>query len=91
MNAFIYSSTYLKQNLGMAAAAVYISNNGSLVIIRNTISLLGMSTIEKAYYNTGTGSIIFGNNLSIPSATGPTAYQISGTLNVNKFATLIST
>jgi hypothetical protein len=90
MNAFIYTSTYLKQNLGMAAAAVYISNNGSLVIISNTVSLLGMATVEKAYYNTGTGVIIFGNNQSTSSNAGLTATGISGTLNVNKFATTVS-
>jgi hypothetical protein len=91
MNAFIYSSTYLKQNIGMTAAAVYISNNGSLVIISNTVSLLGMSTIEKAYYNTGSGVIIFGNNQSTSSNAGLTATGISGILNVSKFATTEST
>jgi hypothetical protein len=39
-----------------------------------------------AFYNTGSGVIIFGSNISTSSLAGTSASGISGTLNVNKFA-----
>jgi hypothetical protein len=84
-NAFVYSSADAKRNTD-TASAIYMSSTGSLVVLFNTVGLSGLPTGQMAFYNTGSGVIIFGSNISTSSLAGTSASGISGTLNVNKFA-----
>jgi hypothetical protein len=84
-NAFVYSSAGTKRNID-GAAAINITENGSLVSLNNIMSLSGLPTGQMAIYNTGSGVVVFGNNISTSSPLGTSATGISGTLNVNKFA-----
>lgn len=84
-NAFVYSSSGTKRNTD-SASAVNMTSTGSLVALNNIMSLTGLPTGQMAIYNTGTGVVLFGNNISTSSPLGTSASGISGTLNVNKFA-----
>ena len=85
-NAFIYSTANAKLNANTACGVNMASGSGSLVIVNNFFSLSGVSQLEKAVLNSGSGVVIFGNNVSSSSAAGLSAYTIAGTLNVSKFA-----
>jgi hypothetical protein len=50
------------------------------------MALTGLPDGQMAIYNTGSGVVLFGNNISTSSPLGTSATGISGTLNVNKFA-----
>jgi hypothetical protein len=84
-NAFVYSSAGTKRNID-GASAISMTESGSLVALNNIMSLTGLPTGQMAIYNTGSGVVLFGNNISTSSLLGTTATGISGTLNVNKFA-----
>lgn len=88
-NAFVYSSVGAKRNAD-TASGIYMnaaSAGGSLVIAQNIFSLTGLPSGQNAVQNNSAGGVvIFGNNISTSSAAGTSAYDISGTLNVTKFA-----
>jgi len=84
-NAFLYSSAGAKRNTD-TASAIYMTSSGSLVALFNTVGLTGLPAGQMAFYNTGSGVIIFGSNISTSSLAGSSATGISGVLNTTKFA-----
>jgi len=84
-NAFLYSSAGAKRNTD-TASAIYMTSSGSLVALFNTVGLTGLPAGQMAFYNTGSGVIIFGSNISTSSPAGSSATGISGVLNTTKFA-----
>ena len=85
--AFVYSSATPKTNATYNSCGVLLSGSATLVIVQCFFSLLGLPAGENAIINSGSGSVIFGNNVSSSSSIqyGSSASGISGTLNVNKF------
>ena len=63
-----------------------MGSTGSLVIVQSFFSLAGLPAGSNAIQNGGLGVVIFGNNISASSAAGTSAFGISGTLGVTKFA-----
>ena len=90
---FIYSSNNTKTNTGPAYACGILidapsSSNMVVSLIANIFSMNGLATGQNCvlFTNTGSGVVLFGNNVSTSSPAGTSASGISGTLNVNKFA-----
>jgi hypothetical protein len=63
------------------------SAGGSIVLVNNVFGLTGLPSGQNAVQNNSSaGVVIFGSNVSTSSNAGTSAFAISGTLNVNKFA-----
>jgi len=88
-NAFVYSSSGAKRNAD-TASGIYMnaaSAGGSIVLVNNVFGLTGLPLGQNAVQNNSSaGVVIFGSNVSTSSNAGTSAFAISGTLNVNKFA-----
>ena len=88
-NAFVYSSSGAKRNADTASGIFMnaASAGGSIVLVNNVFGLTGLPLGQNAVQNNSSaGVVIFGSNVSTSSNAGTSAFAISGTLNVNKFA-----
>jgi hypothetical protein len=88
-NAFVYSSSGAKRNSDTASGIFMnaASAGGSIVLANNVFGLTGLPLGQNAVQNnSAAGVVIFGGNISTSSAAGTSAFAISGTQNVTKFA-----